>query len=124
VRQGATTYTQFQIRYGLCTNQSAASCTPDNYSATGYSFQTLSPPYTNLYNVSITSQYGVVVINGQSYLGSTVVYLTSGTYTLYAQPNAGHSFSGWDGTTCPLSPATQNAILVLSSNCNIVAVFT
>ena len=127
VKQGASLYTQFRLTYGLCSNQSVSTCTSNTYSATGYSFQTLSPPTSNLYSISVSSSNGIVVVNGQSYLNNTVVYLTGGAYTLYAQPNSGYHFISWSWTGSGSSLSTtsaSNTILTLNSNGNVVVVFT
>ncbi len=122
VKQGANTYTQFKISYGLCSNQSVTSCSSNSYLVTGYSFQTLSPPFTNLYNVTVSSPNGIVVINDEPYLNNTVVPLTSGSYTIYGQPNAGVQFISWSGSTCTISAGTPNT-LVVTSSCTVSAVF-
>lgn len=129
LKQGANTYTQFRLTYGLCTNQTQASCTANTYQATGYSFQTLSPPYTNLYNVSIQSSNGVVIINGQSYFNNSVIYLPGGPvvapYIIYAQPNSGKAFTSWTpgGGVALTSASTQNTFMTISANGNLIATF-
>jgi hypothetical protein len=122
VKQGANTYTQFKISYGLCTNQSVISCSANSYLVTGYSFQTLSPPFTNLYNVTIASPNGIVVINDEPYLNNTVVPLTSGSYTVSPQPNANTQFLGWTGSTCTINSGSPNT-LVVTSSCTITGIF-
>jgi hypothetical protein len=156
INQGANTYTQFRLYYGLCTNQSSTSCSFSGaycantltgnflyygssctygsggantviiipYSATGYSFQTLSGPYYDLYSIGITSPNGIVVINGQPYLNNAIVYLTSGSYSLYAQPSAGYRFAGWNEIGPGVSVSSNslsNTILTLGSGSSIPA---
>jgi hypothetical protein len=133
VKQGTNTYTQFHIYFYIC--QSVSTCTYNSsnfYSVTGYSFQTLSSPLTNLYNVIITSSNGLVVLNGESYLNNSVIYLPGGsgiTYSLYAQPNVGYHFTTWtlSGSGSWLTPnaiQTANVILNLNSNATVTATFT
>ncbi len=129
IRQGANIYTQFHIYYGLCLNQTVTTCTANTYSMTGYSYQTLSPPTSNLYNITVSSQNGLVVVNGLPYFNSSVVYLTSGSYTLYAQPSVNYHFVSWSwgGSGTPLSSTTSvNTIFTanaLYSNANVIALF-
>lgn len=123
VKQGANTYTQFHIYYNLICSSCNANAL---YNATGYSFQSVSPPYNNLYNVTVASSNGVVVINGESYLNNTLVYLSTGTYSLYAQPNVGYHFTSWNVIGSGLSISTNslaNTILTLNSNGNVIARF-
>jgi hypothetical protein len=134
VKQGSNTYTQFRINYNLCTSAYNSlygnylpSC-PSNtvYTVTGYSFQTLSPPYTNLYNLSISSLNGIVIINGESYLSGTNIYLTGGTYNLYAQPNVGYHFISWNGVGSLLpsnAVAHQNTTFTFTTSGNIIVIF-
>ncbi|MDE1865166.1 MAG: hypothetical protein KGH94_00805 [Candidatus Micrarchaeota archaeon] len=130
VKQGVNTYTQFHVYYSLCTSSNTLTCTStsNSYAVTGYSFQTLSPPYSNLYNITITSANGLVVINGESYLSNAVVYLAGGSgipYTMYAQPNAGYRFTSWSSSGgASLSTTSQaNTVLTLTNNGNVVASF-
>jgi len=126
VKQGTNVYTQFHIFFGLCTSQLAASCTSNTYNVTGFSYQGLSGIYSNLYNltVSVPGQNGIVVINGQSYFNNSVIYLVSGTYTLYAQPNTNYHFVSWSNTVVPISTTAQpNSILTLNNNGNVLALF-
>ncbi len=125
LKQGANTYTQFSLHYSLCTSQSRSSCGSTLYSATGYSFQTLSPQQSSLYNFSISSPNGIVVINGQSYFDNSIVYLTGGSYLLYAQPNAGYTFNSWNGLLSSIAnPSVPNTVLTANANGNVVAFFT
>jgi hypothetical protein len=129
VKQGADTFTQFRIQYALCTNQSSSSCAGGTYNATGYSFQSLSPPYSNLYTVSLSSANGVVVINGESYFNNAVLYLTGGqyisAYSVYAQPNTGYGFYGWTpgGGVTLSSASAQNTLMSISSSGTLSANF-
>jgi hypothetical protein len=128
IKQGANTYTQFHIYYGLCTNQTESTCTSNNLNITGYSYQTLSPPLTNLYNISVSSQNGLVVVNGQSYFNSSTVYLPSGSYNLFAQPSTNYHFVSWTwngpGATTLSTNSVANTVLTLNSNGNVIVLFT
>jgi hypothetical protein len=126
VKQGSNVYTQFHIFFGLCSNSIASSCSSNTYNATGFSYQSLSGPYSNLYNltISVPGQNGIVLINGQSYFDGSVVYLIGGTYTLYPQPNNNYHFVSWSNTIVPISSTTQpNAILTMNNNGNVISNF-
>jgi hypothetical protein len=127
VKQGTNEYAQFQFAYNLCSSSNTLTCSSSSpYYSTGYSFQTLSPAITNLYNITIKSYNGIVLINGQSYFNNSVLYLVSGTYNLYGIPTSGYSFVSWtwNGPGTPISPtSSQNSILTLVSNGNIIAQF-
>ncbi len=123
---GSDVNSPFSLTYSMCNSYSQGSCQSGNYLTTGYSLETLSPAYTNLYLLGLTAYNGLVLINGAAYPGGTEIYLISGNYIVYAKPNKGYFFAGWSiasGTSSVVPSTSQNAVLVLSSNSNVVATF-
>ena len=127
-KQGATSYAQFSLFYQLCTGLNSSTCGNTIYSATGTSYQSLSQGVTNLYNVIVTSSNGVMIINQEPYFNNTAVYLTSGSYTVYAQPSSGFNYisTSWSGGSLGVCtpPATGCNTISVSSNGNLIAIFT
>lgn len=124
VKQGSTSFSQFVLAYSICTNQTASSCST-TYNATGFSYQTLSQAYTNLYNVTVQAYNGLLVINGQTYLNNSQIYLTSGSYIAYGQPSVGYGFQSlqWTGTGGWTETTSQTNTVVVASSGNIIVKF-
>lgn len=127
---GTSVLTPFLISYQLCTSSNIASCsgTANVYNTTGYSTETLAPINTDLYNFSITSNNGIVYVNGAPYYSGTSVYLVTGNYPIYAQPFGTHTFASW--STVPstsnfmiTNTIASNSFLVLKQNGNVIANF-